>query len=85
MPHAYLKRILAAQVSRLTELGAGTILVVTAVEVLRRRMAGRIGAQHGYEPALALLNEVEAPPGRVKMVVYDTKADLLGSLYSKVE
>ena len=28
---------------------------------------------------------VEAPPGHVKMVVYDTKADLLGSLYSKVE
>src|SRR5690348_12441493 len=35
-----------AEISRATELGAGAILLVTALEVLRRRLSGRIGAQH---------------------------------------
>jgi hypothetical protein len=47
---------LVAQLSKLIELGAGAILVVTALDVLRRRMAAPLGAQHAYEPLLALVS-----------------------------
>jgi len=43
-----------------TELLAGTALVVTAVEVLRRRLASPIGAEHRYEPLMALVSTVAA-------------------------
>jgi hypothetical protein len=45
--------IVAAQLARVTELGAGLVLVLAAVEVARRRLAGRLGAPHAYEPAVA--------------------------------
>ena len=45
---------LAADLVKFTELGAGIVLVVSAIEVARRRFAGRIGAQEPYEAALAL-------------------------------
>jgi hypothetical protein len=44
-----------AQLSEATEVVAGGILILTAIDVARRRFDGRLGAQHGYEPALALL------------------------------
>jgi hypothetical protein len=49
-----------AQLSRSIELGAGLILVLTAAEVGRRRLAGRVGAQHAYEPLLALVSAAAA-------------------------
>ena len=45
-----------AQLSIATELGAGAVLLLTALEVLRRRLSGPVGAQRGYEPLLALLS-----------------------------
>jgi hypothetical protein len=49
-----------AQLSKFTELGAGAILLVTALEVARRRLAGFVGAQHAYEPLLALASAAAA-------------------------
>src|SRR5262249_34439927 len=49
-----------AQVAKFTELGAGLIVLVTALEVLRRRLAGAVGAEHAYEPAVALISAVSA-------------------------
>jgi hypothetical protein len=51
---------LASQVAKYTELIAGAVLVVTAVEVLRRRFSGPLGAPHGYEPLVALLSAAAA-------------------------
>jgi hypothetical protein len=45
-----------AELSKLTELFAGAVLIITALDVLRRRLAGPLGAQHGYEPLLALIS-----------------------------
>jgi hypothetical protein len=60
-----------AELSRATELGAGGILLVTAVEVLRRRLSGPIGAQHGYEPLLALVSAAAAfALGGVSLVIF---------------
>jgi hypothetical protein len=56
VPHA----ALAAEVAKWTELGAGLILLVTALEVLRRRLANPIGAEHAYEPLIALTSAVAA-------------------------
>jgi hypothetical protein len=50
----------AAQLARFTELIAGAVLVVSALEVARRRVAGPFGAQHGYEPFVALVSAVAA-------------------------
>jgi hypothetical protein len=50
----------AAEVARFTEVIAGTVLLLTALEVLRRRLSGPLGAQHAYEPAVALLSAVAA-------------------------
>jgi hypothetical protein len=47
-----------AQLSKFTELVAGAILILAALDVARRRFDGALGAQHGYEPALALLASV---------------------------
>jgi len=51
---------LAAQISKYTELVAGAVLLVTALEVARRRLSGPLGAQHGYEPLVALLSAIAA-------------------------
>jgi hypothetical protein len=50
----------AAQLATSAELGAGLVLVVSAVEVARRRFPGRIGSQHAYETAMALLSACAA-------------------------
>jgi len=49
-----------AQLARFTELSAGVVLVLVAAEVARRRFGGRLGAQHGYEPAVALAGALAA-------------------------
>lgn len=47
---------LMAHVSRYIELGGGAILLLTALEVARRRLSGRLGEQHAYEPLVALIS-----------------------------
>src|SRR5215472_4371621 len=49
-----------AQLARFTELVAGLVLVLAAAEVARRRFSGRLGALHGYEPAVALAGALAA-------------------------
>jgi hypothetical protein len=51
---------LAAELSRWIEFGAGAILVVTALEVTRRRLAVPLGNEHAYEPVAALLSAFAA-------------------------
>jgi hypothetical protein len=51
---------LMAQLVRFTELGAGAVLLVTAIEVARRRLSGPLGAQHAYEPVVALISAASA-------------------------
>ena len=51
---------LVAQLARFTELIAGAVLVLSALEVARRRFAGPLGAQHGYEPVVALASAAAA-------------------------
>lgn len=49
-----------AQVARYTELIAGGVLVVGALEVARRRFSGPIGVQRGYEAIVALISAAAA-------------------------
>ena len=56
VPHADL----IAELTRWTELGAGLVLLVTALEVLRRRVSNPIGAEHAYEPLVALASAAAA-------------------------
>jgi hypothetical protein len=56
VPHADL----IAELTRWTELGAGLILLVAALEVLRRRLSNPIGAEHTYEPFVALASAAAA-------------------------
>jgi hypothetical protein len=51
---------LVAQLSRYAELVGGAVLLLTAVEVLRRRLADPLGAPHAYEPLAALASSVAA-------------------------
>src|ERR1051326_3026836 len=51
---------LMAEVARWTELLGGSILLVAALEVLRRRLAEPLGAQHAYEPLVALISSLAA-------------------------
>jgi hypothetical protein len=44
-----------AQLTRYTELLLGIVLLLGAIEVGRRRLSGRLGRQHRYEPAVALI------------------------------
>jgi hypothetical protein len=44
-----------ATLLKITELLLGPILLVGALEIARRRFAGRIGSAHGYEAAVALI------------------------------
>src|SRR5437764_1056152 len=46
---------LVAELARFTELLGGGVLLLTALEVLRRRLQAPVGAEHGYEPAAALI------------------------------
>jgi hypothetical protein len=43
-----------AELARFTEVLAGAVLVLGALEVARRRLAGPLGAPRGYEPLVAL-------------------------------
>lgn len=61
----------AAQLAKYTELVAGTVLLVTAIEVARRRLAGPLGAQHGYEAIVALLSSAAAfALGGLSLTIY---------------
>ena len=51
---------LAAQLTTFAELGAGVVLAVSAIEVARRRLPGRLGSHHGYEAPVALLSACAA-------------------------
>src|SRR5207248_9639550 len=60
-----------AQLSRFTELGAGAVLVLTALVVLRRALSGPLGAQHGYEPVVALISAAAAfALGSMSLFIY---------------
>ena len=60
-----------AELARFTELVAGLVLVLGAVEVARRRFRGRLGARHGYEPAAALAGAVAAVTlGGLSLTIY---------------
>src|SRR6266566_3567463 len=43
-----------AELTKYTELGLGIVLLLGALEVGRRRLSGRAGAEHGYEAPVAL-------------------------------
>jgi hypothetical protein len=45
-----------ARMSMFTELVGGSVLVITTVEVLRRRLAGSFGIQRRFEPLVALVS-----------------------------
>jgi hypothetical protein len=47
---------IAAHLAMWTELVGGAILLLAALEVLRRWLSEPIGARHGYEPVLALIS-----------------------------
>jgi hypothetical protein len=49
-----------ANLARYTELVAGVVLVVSALEVARRRFSAPLGAQRGYEPLVALVSSIAA-------------------------
>jgi hypothetical protein len=51
---------LMAELARWTEFLGGLVLLFAAVEVLRRRLADPLGAQHPYEPAVALTSALSA-------------------------
>ena len=56
LPHV----TVVAQFARLTELGAGAVLLLTAAEVARRRFSGRVRQTRRYEPAVAFLGAAAA-------------------------
>jgi hypothetical protein len=47
-----------AELTKFIELGLGTVLLLGAIEVGRRRLSGRIAARHGYEAPVALVAAV---------------------------
>ena len=51
---------LAAELATFAELGAGVVLMLSAVEVARRRLAGPVGSQHAYEAGVALASAFAA-------------------------
>jgi hypothetical protein len=62
---------LMAELAKWTELLGGVVLVGAAVEVLRRRLAAPFGAQHGYEPLVALLSSAAAfALGGMSLTIY---------------
>jgi hypothetical protein len=46
---------LFAELTKYMEVGLGIVLLLGALEVGRRRLSGRIGAEHGYEAPVALI------------------------------
>ena len=44
-----------AEITKFIELGLGIVLLLGAIEVGRRRLSGRIAAEHGYEAPVALI------------------------------
>jgi hypothetical protein len=44
-----------AELTKYMELGLGIVLLLGALEVGRRRLSGRVGAEHGYEAPVALI------------------------------
>jgi hypothetical protein len=72
---------LAAQLAKFTELFAGLILLVTAIEVARRRFSGRFGAQHAYEPIVALVSSAAAfALGGLSLTIYLVQGGRLPSI-----
>jgi len=62
---------LMAQFAKYTELFGGVILMLVALEVLRRRLAEPFGAQHVYEPLVALLSAAAAfALGGMSLTIY---------------
>src|SRR5260370_15087426 len=57
---------LFAELTKYMELGLGIVLLLGALEVGRRRLSGRVGAEHGYEAPVALIAAFAglAPAGR---------------------
>jgi hypothetical protein len=49
-----------ARVSMFTELVGGSVLLITTLEVLRRRLAGSFGVQRPFEPLVALVSSAAA-------------------------
>ncbi len=67
LPHA----AVAAEVATYTELGAGIVLLIAAIEIGRRRFSGWVGAPHRYEPAVALLGAAAGlTVAGVSLVIY---------------
>ena len=72
---------LAAQLAQYTELVAGLILLLAAVEVARRRFGGRLGAQHGYEPLVAVVSAAAAVVvGGLSLTIYLVQGGRLPSI-----
>lgn len=72
---------LVAQLSRFTELSAGAILLLTALEVARRRLSGPIGEQHAYEPLVALVSSAAAfVLGGMSLSIYLLQGGMLPAL-----
>ena len=70
-----------AELSKVTELVAGAVLLVTALEVLRRRLSGPLGAQHGYEPLAALISSAAALVlGGMSLAIYLIEGGRLPSI-----
>jgi hypothetical protein len=62
---------LVGQLAKGTEVVAGAVLVLTALEVARRRLSGRLGAQHGYEGIVALISSAAAfALGGMSLTIY---------------
>jgi len=62
---------LAAELAKFTELAAGLVLLVSAIDVARRRFSGRFGLQHAYEPAVALLSSAAGVAiGGLSLMIY---------------
>ena len=63
--------VIAANLARFTEFGAGIVLLIAAVEVARRRFAGSFGSQHTYEPVVALASSAAGiAVGGLSLMIY---------------
>ncbi len=70
-----------AHLARLTEVGAGAVLLITALEVVRRRLSAPLGAQHAYEPLVALAASLSALAlGVMSLVTYAILGGALPSI-----
>jgi hypothetical protein len=72
---------LAAELARFTELVGGAVLLLTALEVLRRRLAQPLGAEHAYEPTVALVSAAAAfVLGAMSLSIYVLQGGRLPSI-----